>query len=573
MKLKIWHKMFIGIFIPSFIALIGGILTYKYINEVSKRQEYVQTADDFREHALEMRRNEKNFFHYKNTDHYNNLTDAIEVISNNVSNISRKTIEEIGENYFSLLNKSIRNYSDLLNRLYQSYQQETAVVERVREEGRDLEAFISRGQHAQDLTTSFVLHLRLLEKNYMLFRDRDSYISLNKGLSDLKNVTPICNECFPYINAVHNLFNVYSISDSIANDLQLTGNRIEETTRGIAQRERQKISSFIKRTQMLLLIALGLLCTLGPLIVYRTATYIVAPINRLADITRKISEGDIALRAPLREHDETFTLALSFNTMLDNLQLTQESLERSLELLHEKQTQLVAAQKLASIGTLASGVAHELNNPLNNIYLAAQIMGKELDRESCPQIVRETMKDIFSQTLRVKRIVSDLLEFAREKAPELKRINLVGVIKDVISQMTTSGQISGIQFNLEGPENIDIPADRHLLEQAFINLFSNAVDAMQGSGTLSIKTDKADGSVRIDVSDTGKGITPEDIARIFDPFFTTKEKGTGLGLAIVYGIIGKHSGEISVKSAPDKGTTFTITLPLENDGLSGRETA
>ncbi|MEW6602889.1 MAG: HAMP domain-containing protein, partial [Nitrospirota bacterium] len=384
--------MFIGIFIPSFIALIGGILTYKYINEVSKRQEYVQTADDFREHALEVRRNEKNFFHYKNADHFKNLVDALLVINNSIRNISRKTVEEIGEYEFNLLNKALKKYSDLLNDLYRSYQQETNVVEKVREEGRDLEAFVSKGQHAQDLTTSFILHLRLLEKNYMLFRDRSSYMTLNKGLSDLKNVTPLCNECFPYTKAVQNLFTVYNKSDSIANDLQLTGNRIEETTRGISLRERQKISAFITRTQRLLLIALGLLCTLGPLIVYKTATYIVAPINRLADITRKISEGDITLRAPLREHDETFTLALSFNTMLDNLQLTQESLERSLELLHEKQAELVAAQKLASIGTLASGVAHELNNPLNNIYLAAQIMAKELDKESCPPIVKETMK-------------------------------------------------------------------------------------------------------------------------------------------------------------------------------------
>ena len=571
MKLKIWHKMFIGIFIPSFIALIGGILTYKYINEVNKRQEYVQTADDFREHALEMRRNEKNFFHYKNADHFRNLVDAIQVFNNSLRSISRKTVEEIGENEFSLLNKSIGKYSDQFNDLYQSYQQETAVVEKVREEGRALEALVSKGQHAQDLTTSFILHLRLLEKNYMLFRDKDSFMALNKGLSDLNNATPSCNECSPYIKAVQNLFTVYNKSDSIANDLQLTGNSIEETTRGIAQRERQKISSFITRTQRLLLIALGLLCTVGPLIVYKTATYIVAPINRLADITRKISGGDISLRAPLREHDETFTLALSFNTMLDHLQLSQESLEKSLELLHEKQTQLVAAEKLASIGTLASGVAHELNNPLNNIYLAAQIMAKELDKESCPPIVKETMKDIFSQTLRVKRIVSDLLEFAREKAPELKKINIVSIIKDVMSQMTTSGQISNIQFKLQCPEQIDIPADRHLLEQAFINLFSNALDAMQGNGVLSVIIEKIDGSVRIDVSDTGKGILPKDIARIFDPFFTTKEKGTGLGLAIVYGIIGKHNGEISVNSEPDKGTTFTITLPIQGDGVTGKE--
>ncbi len=562
MKLKIWHKMFIGIFIPSFIALLGGILTYKYINEVNKRQGFVQSADDFREHALEVRRNEKNFFHYKNAEHFNNLNDAIRVITNSIKDTSSRTIEEIGKEEFSVLDKSLGIYSNLLNDLYKSYMQEAEVVEEVRVEGRKLEAYVSLGQHARDLTTSFILHLRLLEKNYMLFRDKKSFIALNKGLSDLMNVTPICNECIPYIKAVNNLFKIYNKSDSIANDLQLTGNTIEETTRGIAIRERQKISSFIMRTQRLLLIALVLLCTLVPLLVYKTATYIVTPINRLADITRKISEGDITLRAPLREHDETFSLALSFNTMLDNLQMTQESLEKSLELLHEKQTQLVAAEKLASIGTLASGVAHELNNPLNNIYLATQILAKELDQESSPKIVKETMKDIYSQTLRVKRIVSDLLEFARQKAPDLKKINIVSVVKDVLSQMTASGQMSNIELNLRCAEKIELQGDSHLLEQVFINLFSNAIDAMEGKGSLSIGIDKVGNYIRIKISDTGKGILPENLPRIFDPFFTTKEKGTGLGLAIVYGIIGKHNGEIIVNSEPNKGTAFIITLPI-----------
>jgi nitrogen fixation/metabolism regulation signal transduction histidine kinase len=343
-------------------------------------------------------------------------------------------------------------------------------------------------------------------------------MKLNSGLMELRNMTPLCIECLAYIKTVHNLFKTYSKSDSIAEGIQAAGNSIETTSRQMAINERQKISAFIKRTQRLLLSALALLCTLGPLLVYKTAKRIVAPINRLAGITRKIADGDITLRAPLREHDETYSLALSFNTMLDQLQLTMESLETSLDLLHEKQAQLVAAEKLASIGTLASGVAHELNNPLNNIYLAAQIMARELDKESCPKIVRETMKDIFSQTLRVKRIVGDLLEFAREKEPNLRKINLVGVIKDVINQMINSGELSHIKFNLDCPEEIELMGDSHLLEQVFINLFSNAMDAMDGRGSLNIAIKKVAASVQIMVNDTGKGIAREDIPRIFDPF-------------------------------------------------------
>ena len=161
----------------------------------------------------------------------------------------------------------------------------------------------------------------------------------------------------------------------------------------------------------------------------------------------------------------------------------------------------------------------------------------------------------------MKRIVSDLLEFAREKGPELKKINVVNVINDVLNQMKISGEMLNVKYNLKAPVTIELFADRHLIEQVFINLFSNAVDAMEGSGLLDIGINTVDTAVQIKISDTGKGIMRDDIPMIFDPFFTTKEKGTGLGLAIVYSIIKKHNGKIKVYSEPNKGTTFTIILP------------
>ena len=222
------------------------------------------------------------------------------------------------------------------------------------------------------------------------------------------------------------------------------------------------------------------------------------------------------------------------------------------EELNRKNEELLQSRKLASIGTLASGVAHEANNPLNNIYLAAQILLKEIGHEICPAVVKETVGDIFSQTLRVKRIVSDLLEFAREKAPELKRINIAETIRSVIEQMKASGEIDGIRCDFIPEDLIELSADMHLMEQLFINLFTNARDAMEANGLLKIEVYPLNNDIRIMVSDTGKGIPAADIPRIFDPFFTTKDRGTGLGLAIVYSIIKKHNGNIKVKSEDGK---------------------
>ncbi|MBI1812134.1 MAG: GHKL domain-containing protein, partial [Nitrospirae bacterium] len=265
-------------------------------------------------------------------------------------------------------------------------------------------------------------------------------------------------------------------------------------------------------------------------------------------------KGDfLALPVPEKQ-DEVGVLIKTFNKMESDLIARDEELNR-------KNEELLQSRKLASIGTLASGVAHELNNPLNNIYLAAQILSEEIGHEICPAVVKETVGDISSQTLRVKRIVSDLLEFAREKAPERKRINIIEIIRDVIEQMKASGEIDGMKCDFISEDIIELSADSHLMEQLFINLFTNARDAMEAKGMLNIDVHSQDNDVRIVVSDTGKGIPMSDIPRIFDPFFTTKDRGTGLGLAIVYSIIKKHNGRIDVKSEDGKGTVFTITLP------------
>jgi signal transduction histidine kinase len=281
---------------------------------------------------------------------------------------------------------------------------------------------------------------------------------------------------------------------------------------------------------------------------------VVRRLKILTEAIEKTGKGDFSSLSVPAEQDEVGVLMNAFNKMEYDLIVRDKEIDK-------KNEELLQSRKLASIGTLASGVAHELNNPLNNIYLAAQILSKEVGEDECHPLIRETVSDIFSQTLRVKRIVNDLLEFSREKPPELKKTNIVAIIENVITQMKSSGEIAGINYNIDSPDVFELEADRHLLEQVFINLVGNAADAMEGKGQLNISVAATNSSAVIRVSDTGKGILPKDISRIFDPFFTTKEKGTGLGLAIVYNIIEKHKGKIEVTSEPYKGTTFMITLP------------
>ncbi len=556
--------MIIGIAIPSLIVLAGSLLTYEYIKNVRDRQSYVQIADDLKGHVLEVRRNEKNFLLHKGEEYYRYCQDAANTLTDLLDNISPEIVREIGKEDFLLLKQSAQTYSRLIYDLYLHYQREAGVVEKVRAEGRELETLIAAGKHTGELSTDFIFNLRLLEKNYMLFRDKVSFEKLDTALTQIKNIVPVCYECLPYIEAVQNLFAVYKKSDTMVADLQSAGNSLEDISGKITAGERQKISAFITRTLRLLLAASVLLCILGPFLVYKTANYIVAPIKRLAAITRKIAEGAIPLRAPIREHDETFTLARSFNTMLDHLQLTHESLEHSMDLLREKQALLVEAEKLASLGILTAGVAHELTNPLNNISMMVQTYVELYDKLERGKRIG-FMIDIDKEVERIRKIVQNLLSFSKPKKADLKEGDINVVIMSALALVQNMLHVSNIDTEMDLAE--DLPAvfvDENQLQQVLVNLITNAVQAMSPGGKLTIATKSAGrDTVEINISDTGKGIQPEFMSHLFDPFFTTKGVGgTGLGLSVSYGIIRNHNGNISVKSEAESGSTFTIELPV-----------
>lgn len=569
MQLKIWHKMIIGLAIPSLIALLGGLLAYGYITDVKNRQGFVIIADDLKEHVLEIRRNEKNLLLHKDVEYFKYCGDSISVLKNYLSNISPQSTAEIGESNFSELRNSIQTYSDTINNLYVQLQTETDVVEKVREEGRKLEAYIAAKKSNGELSTNFILNVRRLEKNYMLFRDKGAFNAFERAILTMKNIVPICYECIPYTQVAYSLSNAYNNSESLINDLQSTGVKLEQITYGIAGKERSRINAFLNRTHTLLVAALILVSTIGPLLVYKTASYIVAPIKRLSDITRKIAEGDLNQRAPLKEHDETYSLAQSFNTMLDQLQLTHNSLEQSIELLHEKQ---IEAEKRASLGFLISGVTHELNNPLNNISLTAESMREDINELTIEEL-KEYIQDILSQSERAKHIVADLLEFVgTNKAAAMEKLDIINLVEEAASLVANQLRVSNINLKMDIPNApFFVNGNKSKLEEIFVNIMINAVHAMKNSGllTISAKPGKEHKNIIIDISDTGCGIPEKDMKNIFEPFFTTKPsgEGTGLGLSVAHSLVMKHNGDLSVQSKLGEGTTFTIKLPGYEEGL------
>jgi len=252
--------------------------------------------------------------------------------------------------------------------------------------------------------------------------------------------------------------------------------------------------------------------------------------------------------------------------LIDQLQQTYQKLANSYQELEKSQEQLVQSERLASIGQLAAGVAHQVNNPLGGILLHAHLLLEDLKKDD-PQLPR--VETIVNEADRCKEIVGGLLNFARQSRPNYLDYPINKIIEDVLEYASKEGKLSGI--GVKGELDPSLPyvyVDPHQLMQAFENIINNAIEAMPGGGELTVKTRNVpeERMVEVSIADTGCGIPEENLPKLFTPFFTTKEmgKGTGLGLAIAYGIIKTHKGNIEVKSELGRGTVFTLRILLGN---------
>jgi len=282
---------------------------------------------------------------------------------------------------------------------------------------------------------------------------------------------------------------------------------------------------------------------------------VVRPVAALVEGTRRVMEGDLGVTIPVSGRHELGVLAKAFNEMTQTLADTQR--------------QLTQADKLASVGRLAAGVAHEINNPLTGVLSYASLLRKRMEHDvpAC-----EDLDVIVRETVRCRGIIRELLDFARPAAPARKPMDLNEVVRRSVSVVMT--QLSLNQVNLSLDLAADLPqvqADPNQIQQVVVNLLLNAADAIgaEGGQIRAITRSAARSAIEFLLEDSGRGISAEDLPRIFEPFFTTKgNHGTGLGLAVSWGIVEAHGGSLEVQSQPGQGTCFTLRLPtaIEADG-------
>ena len=330
--------------------------------------------------------------------------------------------------------------------------------------------------------------------------------------------------------------------------IQQQGHKITAELEKIVKKEGKYTQDLVGKTKTIHYIALVPVFILSILIALFLIFNVNRPLKTIENAIKKISKGDFKNIPDISTGDEFEYLVDSLNNMINEL--------------NKRNEELVQARKLESLGRLTSGVAHELNNPLNNISTSVQILLEEI-RENNLEYKMELLTGTEKEVDRARNIVRALLEFSRERALKIKTINFLDLVNEAVHAIKRQVP-AHVKLKVQVPEDIQIDLDPGRMQSVLINLMLNAVQAMESGGTLSVsakQNNKEEFSFQ--VQDTGCGISEENISKIFDPFFSTKEvgKGSGLGLSIIYGIIELHGGRIQVTSKEGEGATFTIFLP------------
>jgi signal transduction histidine kinase len=423
------------------------------------------------------------------------------------------------------------------------------------------------GERYYDLLND-ILEVRRFEKNYLFYGDvaslqegRDYLAQIDSLVSqlsgDIMHITDrkTFEEFQSALNGYEQTLRDYETrSGASANREQIRqhGKELTDFADQFLKIKRERIRKAIVKVSILPFAFLGIFLLLMLLVMRLISLGLLRPLGVLQATIQGVARGDYSPTSYDGMHtDEMHDLIGAFNSMAQELEANQEH--------------LLQARKIAALGTFTAGIAHELNNPLNNISLTAETYLEEYAGRMDPG-ARELINDILSQSERACDIVRNLLDFSRTERPAFSSIEPGEIVRSTVALVKNQIAIAGIKLEVEIPGDLPpVSGDIRTLQQVFMNLLLNAVQAMPDGGAITINVAAPNEEfVRIDIRDTGVGMKPETLQHIFEPFFTTKTvgRGTGLGLAVAYSIVKRHGGRIEVKSEPGEGTVFTVLLPV-----------
>lgn len=432
-------------------------------------------------------------------------------------------------------------------------------------EMRLLEAQIASGERIGQFL-GIALEIRRFEKNFFLYRqsadldETHAYVAQARRLLTEHAGDFVAFETTgEHIDTLRAALAAYdALGASGAADpllearIRQAGKQIVTIAENWARAERALLQRQLERHRFWLLGAIVAVVAAALLVGQLLAWRVARPLRRLERDMEAVAAGRLT-RFDLHADDrEIASLTVAFNHVLRELDL--------------RQGQLVRSEKLAALGTLLSGVAHELNNPLSNISTSCEILAEEVGAGGTA-FQQELIGQIDAETWRARRIVRSLLDYARNREFRREPVALAALVEESL-RLVKARIPAQVEIQIAIPADLTLDGDKQRLQQALFNLIGNALDALEGAGRLSIAARRTDdgAAVEIEVKDDGAGIPADILPRIFDPFFTTKEigHGLGLGLFIVFEIVEEHGGSIVVNSEPGLGTTFHLRFPVED---------
>lgn len=384
------------------------------------------------------------------------------------------------------------------------------------------------------------------------------------GYRVLNILQPINNEPACYTSSCHAHPKEYSVLGFTEADISLS------LLDNALKKQKIAITAYV----------LGFICLLSVVLCTILWNLVSTPLSVLTYGMERVAAGELDHTVKINTRDEMGELATAFNAMTSDLKTAKDELiewgntlekkvEDKTEEIRKAQAKLIHSEKLASLGRMAAGVAHEINSPLTGIVTFGHLLRKKF-QEGTQE--REDIEVIIEQANRCSNIIKGLLGFARATSAEKNLININDLVNSSLNMVRNKADFFNIKIVLDFDESLPpVRADASQIQQVFLNMIINAADAMEGKGTLTVRTTKVEenGSpfAEIEFNDTGYGISEQDIPKLFEPFFTTKPvgKGTGLGLAVSHGIIQDHGGRIRVRSKQGEGTSFFMRLPFYID--------
>ena len=426
-----------------------------------------------------------------------------------------------------------------------------------------------------DLNIS-LLEMRKAEKNYFLYKDlgslneliqigeeryrvlessRPYLVSGFRGLGK-EQYDSLLDHLKRYLELVGQVVITNQIAPHAEAEVRKLGHELTALSGSLLTRERKNVNDIVSFILIMLIVSLAVIFVIQVLLWRYFFRFIIQEINLMEDMIKMVSAG---------RFQEVTTQAIAPH---NEIQIAVKAIGDMARELEKREQELLQSGKLASLGVLISGVAHELGNPLNNISLIAQTYLSLYDLLG-DEDKKNYMGDIYTQSERIKKIVENLLDFSRQKKQELQDCQVGDIVQRSLGLVANQLKISKVKHHVSIADHLPlVSVDAPQIQQVLVNLFINAIQAMDQGGELFIDAsyDQDQAMVVVTVRDTGTGIKKEILPNIFDPFFTTKStKGTGLGLSVSYGIIQQHQGEITVASAEGRGTRFTIKLPAKGE--------